>query len=201
MYKTAWVSSPYGWPDQINAATSYLDLSVIYGSDLYVTDLLRSHYDGELLSDSYTGMPDLIIQVPQQGDRNQGYPSGDERSNENPGLASIVGLWILHHNLLAKEVKKIFPLLDDERLFQEARRRNIAYYQHIVYDELMPQELGLDLGPYQGYNPKTDATTSNEYSSVAGRYYHSGLPSIYHTYNIDMSHHEMGYIDIDAYPQ
>ncbi|MFN9906805.1 MAG: peroxidase family protein, partial [bacterium] len=54
MYKTAWVSSPYGWPDQINAATSYLDLSVIYGSDLYVTDLLRSHYDGELLSDSYT---------------------------------------------------------------------------------------------------------------------------------------------------
>jgi hypothetical protein len=57
-----------------------------------------------------------------------GYPSGDERSNENPGLASVAGLWILHHNMLAKEVKLIFPLLDDERLFQEARRRNIAYY-------------------------------------------------------------------------
>ena len=58
------VASPYGWPEQMNLYTSYLDLSPIYGSDPKISDILRSHYDGQLLADSYTGLPDLPIPTP-----------------------------------------------------------------------------------------------------------------------------------------
>jgi len=39
----------------------------------------------------------------------------------------------------------------------------------------------------------------NEFSVIAGRYYHSGLPAMYHRLNNDMSHHSAGYIDIHTF--
>jgi hypothetical protein len=61
---------------------------------------------------------------------------------------AITGLFVLYHNHICHEVKKTFVDLDDDKLFEECRRRNVAIYQNIIINEFMSQELGIDIGPY-----------------------------------------------------
>jgi hypothetical protein len=76
---------------------------------------------------------------------------GDVRGNENPGYCHeiifhhniiYIGLLSLHilflreHNRLARELAAAFPQWDDEKLFQEARRWNIAFMQQITANEV-----------------------------------------------------------------
>ena len=44
-------------------------------------------------------------------------------------------VWVREHNRLAKELSYLNPYWDDERLYQEARKINIAEMQHITYNE------------------------------------------------------------------
>ena len=40
-----------------------------------------------------------------------------------------------------------------------------------MYDEWLPNILGIDIQKYEGYNPEVDATINVEFSTIAGRSY------------------------------
>ena len=67
---------------------------------------------------------------------------GDLRSNENVGLTALQTLFVREHNRIADLLKAYHPFWDNSVIFEEARRINIAQYQHIVYNELLPVLIG-----------------------------------------------------------
>ena len=70
------------------------------------------------------------------------YFKGDVRANENHGLTVIHTLWMREHNRIAKLLEQQHTNWNDEKLYQETRRIVIAEYQHITFNEWLPQILG-----------------------------------------------------------
>ena len=173
---------------QVNAITSYLDLSQIYGSSQSVADAMRTFSDGLLKTSPGNMLPynnstyftaDQLTALNMANDSgavsaDQLFATGDRRGNENLELTTLETLFVRNHNLLANELALNHPNWTDEELYQEARKLNIAVYQNIVYNEWIPAVLGPKALPaYKGYNPKINASISNEFSTVAYRFGHS----------------------------
>lgn len=132
---------------QINQATSYLDLSTIYGNNEKTSKLLRSN-NGGLLNTQKNDLPmGLLNNFNDNNCRNDNsaFPcffSGDARINEHPGLALMHILFIREHNRIAERLEQLNPHWNDEKLYQEARRIVIAEMQHITYNEFLPAVFG-----------------------------------------------------------
>ena len=47
-------------------------------------------------------------------------------------------VWVREHNRVAKVLHTLNPTMDDETLFQQARKIVIAEIQHITYNEWLP---------------------------------------------------------------
>lgn len=71
--------------------------------------------------------------------------TGEIRVNEQLVLAVMHTLMAREHNRVAEGLAAVNPHWDDETLFQEARRINIAEIQHITYNEFLPILLGKDV--------------------------------------------------------
>ena len=154
---------------QINAVTSYLDLSQVYGSTQAVADALRTHSGGLLKTspgnmlpyDNSPTSPRPRLACTQHGERLRGrarienlFVTGDVRGNENVELTALQTLFVRNHNLIAGELQKEHPGWTDEQLYQEARKINIAEYQKIIYTQYLPDLLGPSALP-----ARTPATT------------------------------------------
>jgi hypothetical protein len=175
---------------QINAVTSYLDLSNVYGSTQTVADALRTHSGGLLKTSPGNMLPynnhtyftqDQLNALNMANDA-QAVPStslfaaGDVRANENVELTALQTLFVRNHNRIASELQKEHPTWTDEQLYQEARKINIAQYQEIIYTQYLPDLLGNNALPaYTGYNPNVDPAIATEFSTVAFRFGHSLL--------------------------
>jgi hypothetical protein len=179
---------------QINAVTSFLDLSQVYGSDAATADALRTHVGGQLKTspggllpydniNSFTPSQLSAINQSVGGMENQGplptadlFATGDSRGNENLELMALQTLFVRNHNRIASELSKGHPGWSDEQLYQEARKINIAEYQSIIYNEWIPAVLGPNaLAPYRGYNPEVNPGIATEFSTAAFRFGHSLL--------------------------
>lgn len=121
--------------------------------------------------------PDEVLFQGQVRNISRQYLAGNPRANENAFGVSLAHIWHRHHNWWAKRFTA-FELYEgnhvtDEEIFLEARKWNIATYQHVVYSEWLPQMLNRPLAVYTGYNDVTDPQISNIFQSAAGRYGHT----------------------------
>jgi hypothetical protein len=72
--------------------------------------------------------------------------------------------------LFRKILRKINPHWDGERLYQEARKINVAVYQHIIYNEFLPIILGEQAVKTLGLLPKPSGFNTCYSNKVDGRY-------------------------------
>ncbi len=173
-----------------NEVTAYLDASVIYGSTNTRADWLRSFVDGKLKMSSGGLLPwntttgefndprDLSAPFMEDAVRvsSKHFVAGDVRANENPLLTSFHTLFVREHNRLCDEIKINEPDLDDEAIYQKARKIVGGLLQVITYDEWLPV-MGVKLPSYNGYRPEVNAQVSNVFSSAAFRMGHTLINS------------------------
>lgn len=100
--------------------------------------------------------------------------AGDDRANEHPVLLSLHTVFVREHNWWCGRLAERDPALDDETLFQEARRRVGAEMQAITYCEFLPALLGDDALPaYTGFDPDVDPGISTLFATACYRLGHS----------------------------
>ena len=155
---------------QVNAITSWIDGSQVYGSDEVTMRELRHFRRGMLrVSPHATGH---LLPVDDEGF----FLAGDIRVNEQVGLISMHTLFLREHNRICRRMLKHNPKLTDEQLYWNARKRVIALIQSITYNEFLPAILGPDaIPPYQRYRPNVFPNIANCFSTGAYRFGHSML--------------------------
>jgi hypothetical protein len=175
---------------QINAVTSFLDLSQVYGSTAAIADALRTHVRGLLKTspgnmlpyDNSTYFTADQLKLFNLANDAQAVPTqnlfvtGDVRGNENIELTALQTLFVRSHNQITAELQALHPDWTDEQLYQEARKLNIAEYQSITYTAYLPDLLGPGALPrYTGYDSTVNPSIATEFSTVAFRFGHSLL--------------------------
>ncbi|XP_059610115.1 peroxidase [Phlebotomus argentipes] len=173
-----------GAPNQLNQATNLLDLSQLYGMNDEETRTLRAFRGGKLQvsSDGANTIPiqqhsSLCLQPNETC-----YLSGDPRANANPYMVLQYSIFMRSHNNIAEKLRSINPSWNDERLFKFARKINTALYQKIIYEEWAPEVLGADAAqkisdtPVEVDRQRRDFGVSNEFATVAIRFYNSMTP-------------------------
>jgi hypothetical protein len=147
--------------EQTTDITSWIDASMVYGSDKATADSLRTFVKGQLKTSAGNLPP-----VDAQGN----FLAGDIRANENIELTSMQTLFLREHNRIAAQLARDNPTWTDEQIYQQARARVGAEIQVITYKEFLPALLGQGaLTPYRGYNANVDPSISNEFSTAAFR--------------------------------
>jgi hypothetical protein len=175
---------------QIQADTSFIDGSQIYGSDDAKADALRTHSGGRLKdsiqggseflpfnnSTNFPGGPIDMANDAHLVPDEQLYAAGDRRGNETTQLISMHTLFLREHNRIADQIHAANPSLSDEQIYQLARRQVGAELEVIVYNEWIPALLGPNALPaYTGYNPNVNPGIANEFSTAMFRFAHSQL--------------------------
>ncbi|KAI4532969.1 hypothetical protein MG293_015988 [Ovis ammon polii] len=176
--------------NQINALTSFVDASMVYGSEdtlamrlrnltnqlglLAVNTRFQDNGRALLPFDNLHDDPCLLT------NRSANIPcflAGDSRASEMPELTSMHTLFVREHNRLATELKRLNARWDGERLYQEARKIVGAMVQIITYRDYLPLVLGREamrkyLPRYRCYNDSVDPRIANVFTN-AFRYGHT----------------------------
>ena len=203
---------------QLNSITSYIDAGPKYGNTKERALALRvltdesGHLREGVSVNTFNDVskPLLPFSIPDfaQGCNrprtdDSGIPcffSGDVRANENLGLAAIHTLWNREHNRVADELKVINPQWNGETLFQEARKIVIALHQKIAMDDWLSKTVGTKgmelLGPYNGYNPNIDVSTSIMFATAAMRFGHAQIPKTVFRLGPDFTEIPYGNLDL-----
>jgi hypothetical protein len=170
---------------QVNTITSFLDGSMIYGSDATTAAELRT-MSGGLMKTSAGNMLPLNNTVSLGGPmlnmandaqifpEDQLFAAGDVRANENIELTSLQTLFVREHNQWAAKIAAANPSLTDEQIFQQARSIVIGEIESITFNQWLPAILGPGaVSAYHGYNPGVNPGIANEFSTAAFRFGHS----------------------------
>ncbi|KAM7069260.1 eosinophil peroxidase isoform 2-T2 [Molossus nigricans] len=178
--------------NQINSLTSFVDASMVYGSEVSLSLRLRNRTNflgllaiNQRFTDNgrallpFDNLPDDPCLLTNRSARIPCFLAGDIRSSENPSLAAMHTLFMREHNRLATELRRLNPQWTGERLYQEARKIVGAMVQIITYRDFLPLVLGKararrTLGSYTGYCSNVDPRVSNVFT-LAFRFGHTML--------------------------
>lgn len=164
---------------QVNSITSFIDASMVYGSDEERASALRTFENGRLATSDGDLPPFNTVGLDNAGGTGDTlYLCGDVRANENILLTSMHTIFLREHNRIAAELQSRHPELTDEELYQAARKRVGAIVQAITYNEYIPALLGRDaLPPYRGYRAEVDPRIGILFATSAYRLGHSQVGS------------------------
>jgi peroxidase len=158
----------------VNLDTSFIDGSMIYGSDSTTAAALRTFVGGQLKTSAGNLLPyntfGLNMADAIGAPEDTLFAAGDVRANENVELTNLTTLFVREHNYQATLLAKQHPNWTDEQLYQAARQIVIGEIQSITYNDWLPALMGRNaLTPYQGYNSNVNPSISVEFSSAAFR--------------------------------
>lgn len=139
----------------MNRATSYLDLSLIYGNHQSELDPIRAKSGGLLRMGKNNVLP---------VDINGNYIPSMRRFTMVPMASIWPSLFAQNHNNLAKRLALLNTQWDDETLFQEARRINIATFQYNLITSKAVEASISNIPINENYSPDRNAATSLEFS-------------------------------------
>ncbi|REK06719.1 MAG: LEPR-XLL domain-containing protein [Planctomycetota bacterium] len=168
------------WREQINRVTSYIDASNVYGSDAERAAALRTFEGGKLITSADGLLPGLNdVGLDNDDPFRAGaelFLAGDVRANETVALTAVHALFVREHNRLADRIAELYPQLNDEEIYQLARRIVGAEMQAITYNEFLPALLGYDSAPRAEdavYDAELNASITNSFAAAIFRFGHS----------------------------
>jgi len=167
---------------QIDANSAFLDASVIYGSDLSRSQVIRPNPldgTGHLLSSDGSLLPLNLNGITNQPERAPDptifFLAGDVRANENTSVTALQTLFMREHNQWADTFAG--QGLSDDDIYQRARAIVCAEIQLITYRDFIPILLGPNaLTPWVGYNKTVDPRVSVVFATAAFRMGHTMVP-------------------------
>ncbi|EMP25038.1 Eosinophil peroxidase [Chelonia mydas] len=177
--------------NQINALTAFLDGSMVYGSEVPLANRLRNNTnqlglmavnqqftDGGLEFLPFSNVEKDICVLTNKTAQIRCFVAGDTRANEMPELTSLHTLFLREHNRLARELRRLNPHWDGEKLYQEARKIIGAMIQIITFRDYLPLLLGNNFRTaipfYRGYNDSVDPRISSIFT-IAFRFAHASI--------------------------
>ncbi|XP_076462560.1 peroxidasin-like isoform X2 [Babylonia areolata] len=176
---------------QLNAITSFIDASNVYGSTLdeanHLRELTRNRgllRTGPVGNDGKRFLPfddstlaHVDCQIEPQKRHVPCFRAGDHRANEQLALTAMHTLWMRQHNQIASALLQLNNHWDGNKVYHETRKIVGAMMQHITYQHWLPQILGPKgmsmMGAYKGYDPSVNPTIVNEFATAAFRFGHS----------------------------
>ncbi|XP_048087442.1 eosinophil peroxidase-like isoform X1 [Alosa alosa] len=185
--------------EQLNTLTAFLDVGQVYGSDEKLAgDLRNLTANSGLLevNDEFTDNGRELLPFSRvkdlcrnrkaiTGDRKAKevpcFLAGDERVDENIGLASMHTMMMREHNRLARALARLNPHWSGETIFQEARKIMGGYFQVITFRDYLLHIIGPDilngpqLGQYPGYDENVDPSIANVFATAAYRFAHLAI--------------------------
>jgi len=187
-----------------NGITSWLDGSMVYGSDDVRAAALRSNVGGRLAAGSDGFMIRNAAGLENANDTGvyadeDLFLAGDIRANEQLGLTTMHEVFFRYHNAVADQLAGDNPAWTDEQLYQTARKIVGASVQKITYDDWLPSMLGsASLDNYSGYDASVNAGISAEFSTAIFRFGHTMLNQNLLRLNADGSTFAGGHLDLSA---
>ena len=147
----------------VNSISSWLDASMVYGSDQTTAASLRMA-DGHMKTSDGNNLP--IV--------NGMFVAGDVRAAENPDLTALQTLFVREHNYQVDRLHDLHPNWSGDQLYQNAKAIVTGEIENITFREFLPHLLGPDaIAPYDGYDPNVDPTITEEFAGAAFRFGHS----------------------------
>lgn len=171
-----------GVKEHMNGNTHFLDLSILYGSTTRTAEALRSE-KGLLKSSRFQWSKYELPPGQREGksctdatSKRKCFAGGDSRLMINLLFTGIHTIFLRIHNEIARYFQRVRTDWSSDKIYEETRIINIAFFQRLIYKFYLPILLGEShvqkvFGDSRrtAYNETADPSVNTEFSTAAFR--------------------------------